>query len=427
MEVRTTTARERMLAAGAAIWTTGSTPEVFAGLSVTAVARAAQVTRSTFYAHWPTPEEYLRDLVHHLADPVWGPKNRDLPSERAAFRAGGSRLLDRLLGGCDTYIEAHADDGEFPLRLGLVARAHDPELADALREALATADSRLIDQLQRFDVTWGRDPRPPFESHQIAAILGALADGIAVRHRLEPERFPLQMYGRAVVSLLLTLTRHPDDGRDHTDVITAINDWPASGWTATPRSSPIDAFRLADDDVRMLVTEANRLNVAEGWQDVTLPRLAALTSTPEALLVRTFGSKPGLGMAMFLFNVNERYVEFEPTSDALADLRALITIRGEELQRTTSLAPAMLHILSGNVSFARRQTFSFDPHPRFVAGVRRAQDEGHLDPALDTEELTLTLECTNLFSHMALVPQGFSNLDPIDLVLRGAQAPRMRG
>lgn len=423
MTPTTAPARQRMLDAAVRIWGEATTADVFAGLSVTEVARKAGVTRSTFYAHWSTTEDYLRDLVDHLADPVWGSTPADTASADSALGRGGLRLLERLLAACDVHVRALLDDPAFPVRLALMARIDDPALADGLRAAQRDAVGAYGRQTTQLNALWGRVVRPPFEPQHLLMLLEAMAEGAAQHHRLDPERFPITVYGLAAMSFLMVATRHPTDTRSVHEVLEAINDWPTARPATVASSSPIDTSPLSDDEIRVILAEARRLADSEGWIELSLSRLAAQTSTPESRILRAFGSRAGLALAVYLLALSERFDLVEPSDDPMADLRALLEIKIDELQRTSVFAQSIAAILSGGSTYARPHSFDFDPRPRFVAAIERARASGCLDPDIDAGELASILDDTVLVSNLRLTTRNVVATDAVELVLRGAGAP----
>lgn len=422
MSETATPARQRMLDAAIRIWGEASTADLFAGLSVTEVARSAGVTRSTFYAHWPTTADYLRDLVDHLADPVWGSTPTDAASADAVLGRGGLRLLERLLAASDQHVRALIDDPAFPVRLALMARVGDPTLVDGLRIAQHDAASAYGRQTSQLNTLWGRVVRPPFEPQHLLMLLEAMAEGTAQRHRLDPERFPTSVYGLAAMSLLLVATRHPSDNRTVHEVLEVVNDWPTARPAAVASSSPIDTSPLSDTEIRVILAEARRLADSEGWIELSLARLAAQTSAPESRILRAFGSRAGLALSVYLLAVHERFDLVVPSEDPMADLRALLEIKIDELQRTSVFAQSIAAILSGGSTYARPHSFEFDPRPRFVAAIERARSSGCLDPTLDASELATILDDTVLVSNLRLTARNALSIDAVELVLRGAGA-----
>lgn len=418
----TDSARHRMLDAAAVLWDGRPTAEVFGGLSVSTIARAAGVQRSTFYAHWPTTEAYLRDLVAHLADPVWGSTSADPNAASAALGTGGFRLLDRLLASCDGHVAALLADRRFPLRMGLMARAADPAIADALHRAQWSAARAYVRQTGQVDALWGRVTRPPLDGTQLLMVFNALAESVARLHLLDPERFPIAIYGQVAMSILLVATRHPDDSRDLLQMLDSINEWPVTMPVRRPRASSLDGTPLTDDEVQDLIIEARRLAGVEGWPELSLGRLAAQTTTPEFRLQRAFGSRAGLTLAIYLFSVAERFAELETTDDALADLRTMIAVKADELRRTPAFAPAISSIIAGSATYSRPHSFAFDPHRRFVDTIRRAQEQDRLDRSLDPTELAHIVDDTILFTDLRVTARNTSVADPVELVLRGAGA-----
>lgn len=414
--------RKRMLDAGISLWTTEPPSELFAGLSVARVARESGVTRSTFYAYWSSTDEYLLDLVDHLLLPDQG---IDPVRSGGGIRSliEGPAISRRFLDHADTSLRANAADQRMRVRFGLFSKLDDPEIAEMLRRVLDQTQTIRSANLQSVLPVWGRRVRPPLEPHHLHAIMTALLDGLAVRHVLDPERFPVRVFGLAVLSLLLVCTRQVGDERNLEDVLEVVDDWmTASGDIRRRHAAKIDQ-PLSDAEIDDLVRVARQLAASEGWFGISLTHLASFTNTPEARVQRTFGSKMGLGMAIYLLNISERYDELEPTDDALADLRTVLEINVDELRRSPAHALSMAAIIADGGSYARPDSFAFDPQPRTMAAVRRAQDAGQLDASIDTAQLSTFINRTIL---LACLPDAPRDFDVIGAILDGVR-PRPNG
>ena len=58
---------------------------------------------------------------------------------------------------------------------------------------------------------------------------------------------------------------------------------------------------------RRVTREARRLLGSLGWPEVGLADIASALGLPEEALLRAFGSKAGLGMAVFMLSLSERF------------------------------------------------------------------------------------------------------------------------
>lgn len=413
------TTKQRMLEAGIDLWTEESAAELFAGLSVARVARTAGVTRSTFYAYWSSTDEYLLDLTRHLAGPGWDSYPDNARTGAAALRSVGTKLVDRFLAACDRHMEALIADPRLRVRLGLTAKLDDPEIADCLREVIAQAETTRSETFAQLMPIWGRVPRRPFEAQHISTMFTSMADGFAVRHILEPERYPLEVFGLSSLALLFITTARTKDSRDAYSTLEIANDWANAALTDVATTN--GDGRLSDEDVRQIVIEARRLASMHSWSNLTFTALATVTNLPEERVTRAFGSKMGLGMALYMLNLSERYEDLRPTDDALADLRTILEINTDELQRSPALTQSMVVLIADGATFVRPSDFSFDTHPTLIAAVRRAQECGALDATPDAEQLatffsrTILLACTP-------GPNPMGSADVVEMLLRGAGA-----
>lgn len=413
--------RRRMLDAGVGLWSAEPPAELFGGMSVARIAKSAGVTRSTFYAYWSSTEEYLLDLALHLSEPGRGMDPR-IPGEGfASLIRSAPRLAQRFIDVCENYVEALAADPRLRVRFGLFSKVDDPEIADVLRQAIDHTEAIRATQFRAL-LPWGRQPRPPLTGDHLHAVGTALAEGLVVRHILDPERYPARLYGMTMLAMLLVLTGRPDDERHLETVLEVANDWVVSSFEQATRV-PKDDRGLSDFDVTELTRTARRLASSEGWLNLSLGGLAMLTRTSEARVNHAFGSKMGLGLAMFLLTLSERYDELEPSDDPLADLRRLFTIAADELKRNPAYAQSIAVLIASGASFSPPASYPFDPEPVVVVAVRRAQDAGLLDPMLDADHFAALLNRTNVLANVPAIASLTANVDGVDLLLRGA-APK---
>jgi AcrR family transcriptional regulator len=226
-------ARERsraaLLQAGAELMVEGALRNPFAALRLRALCDRAGLSTGAFYVHWASLDEYEADLARRLTE-----------EDELAFAADFAEMKH--------FAEAAAGEG---LTLAAIARLADKDLE------LLTSNP-LWDAIELVNITWGRtsfreqiaqgyqaidhqtgqiygmllrqagrEPRPPLDWDSIGTILQGLAEGLGLRHKIEPERAAgppgsaISLYATAVASLLTVLTRPDNDQADVASTLAA--------------------------------------------------------------------------------------------------------------------------------------------------------------------------------------------------------------
>ncbi len=208
-------------------------------LKVRIVCDRAGRTSGAFYMHWPGGiDEYRMALGELLLGEVAG-----MDEELTELRD-----IAREASGLPTALSAITEVAEADLRLLLenetwdtvelltLAWGRDPE---RLREAAATgylaADHLTAGAYDVVLEAFGREPRDPFTSHQIAAVLQAFIEGFGLRVKVEPEvmggeEHAGRIYALGVAALLAAMTTARGDSDDVSETLTkALGAQPAGG------------------------------------------------------------------------------------------------------------------------------------------------------------------------------------------------------
>jgi AcrR family transcriptional regulator len=419
--------QRRILEAGIELWRSEPPAVLFSGLTVAALSKAAGVTRSTFYAYWPSTEEYLNDLIDHLADrdTADGPAvdNRTL----GELNTAGPNLVQRFLDGFQSRFDAEVNDPMVLLRLGFLSQAGDPSTAEHLRAMFRTIENRRGEAFRFLRDAWAREPRPPLDEAQVQTLFSVIHDGLVARHLVDPDAVPAELYGMVVLSLLLVLSRRVDDTRDMSHILDAANNWPAQGLAQQTREkieSPHSEHEEPNESrTRDLTVATRRLATGTNWNELSMGEISLVTGASESTLLQAFGSKSGLAMAIFMLNVSERRSAHEPRDRGIDELRALLAINVDELQRSPALAQSVVMLVAGNTTAPLLGLIDWDPRVHVTAAVTKAQSQGDLDPNLDAEQLASVLGRVLLVEN---TPPGSTlspAVDAVELILTGAGAP----
>lgn len=419
--------KSRILNAGIDLWGTQPIPTLFGGFSVARVAEAAHVTRSTFYSYWPSTDEYLHDLVAHLIEldgfnyPAAVAKK--LSTQRLS--TPGTDVVGQIVESCTLHLQAAVEDPTLPVRIGLLSKADDPEISEMLRclyrASEAVQNAPLIQSLD----DWGRVLREPFDLHSLQVVYSALLEGFAARHRLNPKEVPLEVYGWAMLPLLVMTTRRPEDERSLFELVDTVNSWPAAGLADKLREhqdgGSVWTASITPSSMREVTVAVRRLLTRIGFGELSIPEIAGVTGYSESTMQQMFGSLPGVALCVYFINIHERYQETSLQLRGIERLRELIAINFDELVRNPAIAQNMLLLLSGHHAIPRLDLIEFDPRPHFESIVIDAVAAGELDADINPIQFAEVLHRTMLFEGTRLAPST-STIDTLELLLRGAGA-----
>ena len=413
---------QRLLDAGIELWTSADPATVFGGFTVSRVAKAAGVTRATFYSYWSTPEEYLRALLAHLDTRRPYQDTSRVPADAIPARSEDNRVLNRFMEACNRrFVETLASPG-VRVRLGFASKMDDPEVADGLRMLYRNYedDTKLLNQEMR--ERWGREPRPPFTDDWIQSIFAALLDGIALRHVIDPERMPAESFGLVGAMFMTIATRATDDPRDIEDLLGTINQWPATGARLASIRRVEDALStptLPASTIDGTVAVARRLLADGNWEALDIDDIALAAGIDADRLLRTFGSKTGIALSIIALNADEVWMESPRTGDPLTDLRALLDIIVMELRRSPSLGQSIIQVLSGSVRIPDPIIFTRAPLPDITNLLAEAQAQGQILDTIDVVGFSTSLTRIMLAEGAPATLTGLNRVDALGYILDG--------
>jgi AcrR family transcriptional regulator len=424
--------RTKILDAGIAIWRDQATSVLINGFTVARIAATAGVTRSTFYSYWPSTEDYVADLVTHLIDL----DATNYPSIVANLTEGrGTRLANTdlpqaIVASCRAHFEVAVNDETFGLRLGFLSKADDPSIAAPLRELYRHAERSQYAPFLLSLESWGRALRDPIDESMMQIIFSSLLEGLAARYRVDPEAFPIDLYGIALLPLLVTLTRRPEDNRDLYEIVDSLNSWPAVGLSSKLReretASDQGSAAIAGTSMREVTIAIRRLLARIGFGELSMSEIAAVTGYSESTLQQMFGSRPGIAMCLLFINCYERYHTVDPNLCGMTLVRAFIDINTDEIRRNPVIAQNMMLLLSGHTAQPRYELIDFDSRPIFDAAVKDAFDRGELSSDLEPKQFSMVLQRTLLIEAGPLAA-ATPEIDAVELLLQAAGAPPREG
>jgi len=199
-------------------------PEVMLrALTVRAVARRTNRSTGAFYHYWGTQEEYVHDLIRHLLRPEQMLDADPLGDELA--RLDGSVLdastIARLF---DRYASQMADDPTMRTMLLLWSLPdEDGQVRSALRDVYRRYQRETSDAYERIVAGTQAELIAGVSFDDVAAMLAAMADGVALRRRVDPDSLPSGAVDAMVHALLASLLAPRGSDRSVDDLAAVVD------------------------------------------------------------------------------------------------------------------------------------------------------------------------------------------------------------
>jgi AcrR family transcriptional regulator len=171
--------------------------EPLANIRLQDVAARAGVTIGAFYHYWDSQDDYRLDLLRHLLEPERFDTWREAGDVVSPLIDAGAALTEVIRQATAQNFEALCDLPDQRVSMALWAQ-DESESIDLLRSMYGALDRSWAELYDGVLARYGREARPPFDIDTVALSLTALADGMLVRHGLDPRRVEQPMYGPPV-------------------------------------------------------------------------------------------------------------------------------------------------------------------------------------------------------------------------------------
>jgi len=175
------------------------------------VTKRANLSAGTLYYHWLNQEEYIVDLVDFVLDSLREEREERADHQgREVFLAKldeGSSFEEAVREGGNSEFDYLLNDPSFFLQMGLwAAHRGDEQIAKRLKGIYQRVEACWVPVFADVLKRQGRKMRPPFTEESLSTTLIALAEGLTLRTKVDPDSVPQFHRGDKEWSLFATLT-----------------------------------------------------------------------------------------------------------------------------------------------------------------------------------------------------------------------------
>lgn len=370
--------RQALLDAGLEALKTLTPASLVTGLGVRDLARRAGVSPAGFYHHFPTVDDYARALVEHVYSPS-RVRITEIVNQRVDEVEAAELPLDQGYRMHENEISRLTNDPEFRVRLGLWALG-GAEVDEAFRDFLAAIDDGIVPAFEQLIDAWGRELRPPFTNEVAVALHVALVQGASIRHLIDPERMPIEVFKRMASALTFAELRLVGDKHTLDDRLAEINYYPLKHARAAGRSR-------ATATRAKILDAAARLFGQYGYDEVSVAQIARRAGIAADTVYAHFGSKSQIAVSLFLAQA-EDFVAAHPVdeSEPLDELRMYLELVATFAVTRPDTAPRYLDaLLSGETAGSDAIA------DRVLSLVSALRDEGTLRDDVDAVDVATSL------------------------------------
>jgi len=311
--------------------------EVLAAVETRTIADAAQVTTGSFFHHFRSREHFAAAVIDRWEE-LWGERVARLvafavqaadDSGHGGLRAAAVKEWEALSRpGVQESVQRVLwafRDQPLPGRGGRTGR-------DLLGDAYAELSAAVRPDYERGLRGLGREPMPPFTSHDLEVLTTAVAEGLQLRAAVDPDAVRPDLYGDAMAGLLLGVTRpRTEPGGDDEEIDLARMEMRLGG---TREPVPPDEH---PERWRVIADAAAHLFVDRSPADVRFSEVAAAAGLGGGIVRHEFESVAAVAAAGWVRHVPELVAVAEPPlgpdEDPTRRIEAVL-LRYVELLRT---------------------------------------------------------------------------------------------
>ena len=194
--------RIELLEAGAELLREQPVGDIFSQVKAADVARrAGGRSIGAIYHHWRDQEAYRQDLLAYICRPERVPRIGDPGVQAQAAAAEAERLqrapelADLIRAGGNAAFANMANNPFVVLQIAIWSKHQTDPLAKSLQaeQLYGPTEERLVPLYERVLADAGRRVRPPLTAANLATVITALADGLTLRHGLDPDSVPADL------------------------------------------------------------------------------------------------------------------------------------------------------------------------------------------------------------------------------------------
>ena len=199
--------KRQLLDAGAELLLHDGLPEAV-NVKLADVCKHLEVTSGSAYQIWRRQEDYQLDLTLYIVENFnWATglvaaavadALVDFESPEQVIRTVGHFYFDKLISSPEFYLLLH------------LWSIHDPrpELSEAIRRSYSQVHEGLNQVFLGAMAAFGTELKPAFSIDEMSVTATAVSEGLALRHRFDPERATGgELYAEALVGLFRHYTR----------------------------------------------------------------------------------------------------------------------------------------------------------------------------------------------------------------------------
>lgn len=187
--------RSRLLEAGRSLLLEQGVSE-HVDVKMSDACEASGYTTGAAYKIWPTQRDYQRDLALHLASNFDWAGPQTIQDELYEIIASTNDYVELTRAACIAYLDAFVSEDDFYLALQFWSVQNpSTELAAALVQGYETVHCGFVDLFDGLMQIYRRRPKGQTTKSQLTTMATAVTEGLALRHRVEPERVTTRFIG----------------------------------------------------------------------------------------------------------------------------------------------------------------------------------------------------------------------------------------
>ena len=222
--------RQALLEAGRALAHEQPAGPALEHIRLTDVAERAGVSVGALYHYWDSQDAYRDDLL----DEVFAPSRFDPPDDAGTGEGlGAIDLVELLRVGAEAELERLRTSPDLRVLMAMWAAA-DPAIEPRVAEHFRVVGEDWAAFYEAVFRAHGLEVRPPFTYEQVATLLAAVGDGLAVRAGVDPAAVPTDLdvegegrwtlLGAALAALLPAFSRPIGGDATFADHLAAVRD-----------------------------------------------------------------------------------------------------------------------------------------------------------------------------------------------------------